>query len=147
MRTWFGKTMKSAKGRRYFPVNCFLIFSTNSLSIASAFLRMIGWPNSPILPKNIHIRLDQEFGLIGAELFEHHAGFAAHGSGSHAIFRLGTQSGAPVLVILFFDNYFSLKIEGNRPHSDFQMRLRRWCRRSCSLTQPLEAIALPWVRP
>lgn len=33
------------------PVNCFLIFSTNSLSIASAFLRMIGWPNSPILPR------------------------------------------------------------------------------------------------
>src|ERR1041384_4011653 len=36
---------------RYFPVSCFLIFSTNSLSMASAFLRMIGWPNSPILPR------------------------------------------------------------------------------------------------
>ena len=28
-----------------------MIFSTNSFSIASAFLRMIGWPNSPIFPK------------------------------------------------------------------------------------------------
>jgi|GEM_PF-290142 len=37
--------------RRYSPVNCFLMFSTNSFNMASAFLRMIGWPNSPILPK------------------------------------------------------------------------------------------------
>ena len=37
--------------RRHFPVNCFLMFSTNSFNMASAFLRMIGWPNSPILPK------------------------------------------------------------------------------------------------
>ena len=91
--------------------------------MASAFFRMIGWPNSPILPKILTSVSTNELGLIGAELFEHHGGFAVHSAGRHAIFRFGTQGRAPVLAVLLFNNYFSLEIEGNGSDSDFQRSL------------------------
>src|SRR4029453_18089083 len=77
----------------------------------------------PNLAQNTHVRLHQEFRLIGTQLLEHHGGFTVDSTRGHAIFRLGTQGRAPVLVVLFFDNYLALKIEGYRSDSDFQCSL------------------------
>ena len=62
------------------------------------------------LAQNINIGLNDKLGLIGADLFQAHRGFAVNRARRHAVFGFSAKRGTPIGLILLFENNLALQV-------------------------------------